>query len=305
MKSALFLIANLFMISQAHSMASIKGFFTQDQSPTEAGVCIDCVNQPPFQGQPLTAIDRSQAASEGGSIIEAQAHFELFIKKNPECMNNPGKSYGMITDLSNGTASNLTYIISIDTVTGKTTREDIFQTGEGSGVGNNFENVSNLNADSTVSNGCGSLAAPHGFMKMGASDYRPPSDRTNPLTGDIFRSDWPVCGALNPNFSHNRIMLDGLEKGYNDNLSEKNVRDNPSNPILCRNSKGIAQPRYARLHSIGYQPGPTTQGCKGMPLNKWCKWAPLLKGGCIYNYDGSESPAIKRIKGTASSYLGS
>ncbi len=273
--------------SQGFARGILWGRGNQQQAKTEAGYsgfCENCINNRPTGSQPLAPIDVNYVGGKG-TLSEARAHFELYARNNAECRPTGNeKKYGMISDLSSekgGTAFNLSHIVEVDSQ-GKTKIVASFWAGEGVGVGND----------------CGSNESPHGFMKMGSSDYRPDVYRTNPETGQREVSKWPMCGAKNPVFNHNRIMLHGLERGFNDNLSETNVAQNPNNPILCRKD-GRVIPRYARLHSIGYSSGNTTLGCKGLQLDIWCKYAPSLIGGCAYNYDGSETPAIRRLKGTA------
>ncbi len=269
MKMLLLILLNLILMNQSQAMGWLGNAFSGN-SNTEAGTCVECERRA-FQGRPLSAINASFAQGEG-SLAEALQHFQLYAKNNAVCRASSNEAkYGMISDFSNGTSNNLTHIVKVDS-SGKVTIMDSFRTGEGWGRGSDG-----------VGNDCGSHQSPHGFIKMGTSDYR--ADTKNPDTGDP--SSWPQCGALNSGFQDNRIYLSGLELGYNDNLGGE------ANPRLCPNNKA----RDARLHPISYDAGNTTQGCKGMPLDKWCKWAPKLRGGCIYNYDGSESPAIRALQG--------
>ena len=69
----------------------------------------------------------------------------------------------------------------------------------------------------------------------------------------------------NPDFEHNRIFLRGMEEGHNNNLTEGGTS------IEC--TQGGLPYRNVRLHPVSYALGNTTDGCKGFPLDKWCKWA--------------------------------
>lgn len=230
---------------------------------TEAGFCDDCI-QAGFKGRPVSAINVNLAGGDKkDGIGEAFAHFEAFAKNNKDCR---GK-LGLITMLHNGTHQNVTHIVNVNSK-GKLTIIDSYFGGEGVGVGN----------------GCGDHTSPHGFIRIGGSDYRKDIERVNPYTGQKEISRWPQCGSLNPGFTDNRIYLHGMEPGYNDNLSEQD-------PGRCPDG----DPRMSRLHPIAYASGNTTQGCKGMPLEDWCKYAPRLASekGCIYNYDGSVPPSLK------------
>lgn len=251
------------------------GWLRQPQArsrQTEAGTCAsgECWRTA-FRGRPLSAINTAYAQGEG-SMPEAIAHFELFAKNNAQCRPAPGQEkYGLISDLSKGVDNNLTWLVKVD-AQGEVTYMDSFQTAEGKG---------NPGQGGGIGNTCDSNKSPHGFMMMGPSDFR--SD----VTPGYY--PWPQCGDLNPGFKHNRIYLAGLEIGYNNNLGG----EPPGTGMACPDGMY----RDARLHSIVYLPGGTSLGCKGMTLDKWCKWAPKLSGGCVYNYDGSDSPAICRLKG--------
>lgn len=266
-----------------YSQTSAMSFLRRSSSPsttTEAGTCTDC-DRSAFQGRPLSAIDVNYV-SGGGSLREARQQFEYFAARNAQCRPTGNeKKYGMISDLSRGTGRNLSHIVEVDSA-GKVKIVASFWVGEGQGVGNE----------------CGSNASPRGFMRMGNSDFRPDTMRTD-MNGNRVMSSWPRCGERNPGFQDNRIMLHGLEPGFNDNLSEQNVANNPNNPILCRGPNGEPTPRYARLHAISYSSGNTTEGCKGLPLDAWCEWGPKLRGGCAYNYDGNPTPAVRGMRGTA------
>lgn len=265
MKLLSIILLNFLFVSQVSAMGWLGNIFSGN-SNTEAGTCVEC-GRTGMTGRPLSALNPALAQGEG-SVDEAFAHFELFARNNPECLPSGGQEkYGLITDFSNGTANNLTYVVKVDS-RGKPTIVDVFRTAEGNGQGNDG-----------VGNECGSNQSPHGFMQMGRSDYRAESTPGYP--------PWPQCGSLNPNFDDNRIYLAGLEPGYNDNLGGE------TNPRLCPDGTV----RAARLHSITYATGGTSLGCKGMPLAKWCQWAPKLRDGCAYNYDGSDSPAICELKG--------
>lgn len=281
MKFVLSAVLTFIALKQVNASSWFKGTMGAD-SRTEAGTCTDC-DRRAFQGRSPSAIDVNYVGGKG-SMKEARAQFSYFVKNNPECLPKGNeKKYGIIANLSNGTGNNLNYIVEI-TSTGKTIIKDFFWAGEGQGV----------------SNDCGSNASPRGFMKIGNSDYRPDTMMED-RNGNMVPSSWPQCGARNPGFKHNRIFFHGLEKGFNDNLSEQNVLDNPNNPILFKDSNGNAcnppgSPRMARLHSISYSSGNTTKGCKGLPIESWCKWAPKLIGGCAYNYDGNPTPATRGMR---------
>jgi hypothetical protein len=284
MKVVLILILNLTVLAQAHAGSIFRGSWfrgsPQAASQTEAGTCTDC-DRRAFQGRPLSAIDVNYV-SGGGSLREARQQYEYFAARNAQCRPTGNeKKYGMISDLSRGTGQNLSHIVEVDSA-GKVKIVASFWAGEGQGVGNE----------------CGSNMSPRGFMQMGNSDYRPDTMRTD-MNGNRVMSSWPRCGQRNPNFQDNRIMLHGLEPGFNDNLSEKNVANNPNNPILCRDASGQVTPRYARLHAISYSAGNTTEGCKGLPMDAWCEWGPKLSGGCAYNYDGHPTPATRGMSGTS------
>lgn len=244
-------------------MGKLWGGRPEADANIEAGYCDDCARAG-FKGQPLSAINVNLAGGdEKDGVGEAFAHFEAFAKNHAECR---GK-LGLITMLHNGTHQNVTHLVKVDS-RGKPKVVTTYFGGEGVGVGNE----------------CGSHTSPHGFIRIGGSDYREDIQRVNPYTGKQEVSRWPQCGDLNPSFDHNRIYLHGMEPGYNDNLSEQD-------PGRCPNG----EPRMARLHPIAYASGNTTQGCKGMPLEDWCKYAPQLASekGCIYNYDGSVPPSLK------------
>lgn len=287
MKLAIFTILIFTLQTQNQSYAA--SFFGGNAKPskTEAGTCPDC-DRRAFQGREIGLMDANYVSASGGSMSEARRHFEHFARNNSHCRPSGNeKKYGMISDMSQGTGRNLSHIVEVDR-NGKTTIVSSFWVGEGQGV----------------SNECGSNSSPHGFIKMGGADFRPDAPAMDSKTGEPILdavtgrgliSSWPKCGERNPGFQFNRIILSGLEPGYNDNLSEAEVSKNPNNPILCKNPAGVPIPRYARLHSISYASGNTTQGCKGLPLEAWCEWAPRLQGGCLYNYDGSASPAVRGV----------
>lgn len=258
-----------FWTTQSFAMGDWWGGLFGGQSRTEAAYCAtgEC-HRTAFQGRSISSgIDVRAVSSEGGSLSEALEHFELFVKNNPGCRPSGNeKKYGLISNLSKGTALNQSYIVEIDP-SGKPKVVATFRAGEGLGVGNE----------------CGSNESPHGFIKMGQSDYRADLSRVRNGVREVSR--WPLCGEKNPSFKHNRIRLTGLERGYNDNLGE-------SDPRRCPDGN----PRYARLHPISYDVGDTTDGCKGLPLDIWCEWAPKLINGCAYNYDGSEPPSIRNLK---------
>ena len=292
----------MFLPRLSWSMASLRGFFgfKKDPAVTEATFCADgnCSSSKPFKQPALQPIDLNLASAaeeeivdekevrgddnsqdsqeeppaqapkakkKKSSLSDAMDHFKMFVQSHPECVDST--SYEMITDMSRGTAKNLTHVVKWED--GKVKLIDSFMTGEGKGV----------------SNVCGSNASPHGFIKMGKSDYR--KDVYVKRDGKELFSEWPTCKDRNPSFEHNRIFLRGMEVGYNNNLTEG------STSVEC--TQGGLPYRYARLHPVSYALGNTTDGCKGFPLDKWCKWAPELRGGCIYNYDGSPSPAIQKL----------
>ena len=254
-----------------------------DSEVTEATYCMDenCSSSSSLREPAFQPIDLNVASAEGAEkaqkkvslkkrkrragLLDAMEHFEMFTQAHPECVDST--SYGLITDMSRGTARNLTHVIKWEN--GEIELVDSFMTAEGRGV----------------SNECGSHGSPHGFIKMGKSDYR--KDLYVMRNKKRVLSQWPTCGDKNPNFEHNRIYLRGMELGYNNNLTEG------STSVEC--TQGGLPYRYARLHPVGYALGNTTDGCKGLSLEEWCRWAPLLRGGCLYNYDGSSSPAIRKL----------
>jgi hypothetical protein len=268
MKCLVFITLNFVFVINSYAMGNWGG---RPQTQTEAGVCAECDRRAAFQGQPVAPIDLNYVRSDGkGTILDAIKQFELFVKNNPQCTSKT--RYGIISNLSDGTADNVSNIVEIGS-NGKVKVVASFWAGEGHGV----------------SNDCGSNGSPSGFLKIGKANVRSDIDRKDPTTGQLLRSEWPMCGKLNPGFKYNRMALCGLEPGYNDNTCESNAR-------MCPN--GL--PRLARLHSIKYASGNTTQGCKGLQLEDWCKWAPKLEGGCAYNFDGYPSPAVKKLMKTKS-----
>lgn len=277
MRFSAFLIFLLMTFSQAafsrSAYNSVKSFFTGNTN-TEAGICTECEKKS-FRGRSLLGgLPMDLLGSETSDIEEAKDDFKKFVDQNPHCKES---KFGVISDLSNGTANNKTHII--EYMPGGGIRViDSFQAGEGDGIGN-----SGVKTISGTSNICESNSSPEGFIKIGQPEVRQDRKVIHPRTKEPYWSGWPRCtkdldsktpgfDSLN-DYKYNKFSLIGLEKGVNDNIH------------LPKCPGGVS--RAAFLHSISYDSGPTTRGCKGFPIEKWCKYAPSLKGACIYNYDGT------------------
>lgn len=122
--SLFFIAITMFCSSSAWAMG---GRWLRGNTQTEAGYCPECGRSG------VKPINLDYASGSGGSLNDAIKRFKDSANKHgKECLQKP---IIMITDLSRGTANNMSYIL-MRKANGDYEKIDSFQTGQGQGVGN-------------------------------------------------------------------------------------------------------------------------------------------------------------------------